>query len=150
MKTGKKDIKTLFEWLDEIMLHKSSPEEISTESWEKWNSYMIHRYVSMNIHYIDIVNYVQKINPQNKQQIYSIYREMIPKKKLWLKYIKNQNKRNYQELAEYVAEYFECSLGEADHYIDIIPKSIEGILWEMGVGEEETKKLFKKIKLCQY
>ena len=148
MKTGKKDIKTLFEWLDEIMLHKSSPEEISTESWERWNSYMIHRYVSMNIHYIDIVNYVQKINPQNKQQIYSIYREMIPKKKLWLKYVKNQNKsKNYKEIAEYVAEYYECSLGEADYYIDILGESVRSILWSMGVDEKETEKLIKNIKL---
>ena len=139
--------KNLFDWLNEITVVKTSPEDISEESWEKWNSYMIHRYVSMNIDYIDIVNYVQKINPQNKQQIYSIYREMIPKKKLWLKYIKNEKKKNYKEVAEYVAEYFECSLGEADHYIDIIPKSIEGILWEMGVSEEDASKLIKKAKL---
>ena len=139
--------KNLFDWLNEITVVKTPPEDISKESWEKWNSYMVHRYVSMNINYIDIVNYVQKINPQNKQQIYSIYREMIPKKKLWLKYIKNENKKDYKEVAEYIAEYFECSLGEADHYIDIIPSSVEGILWEMGVGEKESKKLIKKIKL---
>ena len=139
--------KNLFDWLNEITVVKTPPKDISKESWEKWNSYMIHRYVSMNIDYIDVVNYVQKINPQNKQQIYSIYREMIPKKKLWLKYIKNENKKDYKEVAEYIAEYFECSLGEADHYIDIIPSSVEGILWEMGVGEKESKKLIKKIKL---
>ena len=52
---------------------------------------MIHRYVSMNMDYIDIVNYVQKINPQNKKQIYTIYREMIPKKKVYLKYVKNES-----------------------------------------------------------
>jgi hypothetical protein len=141
------EVKNIFDWLEEITYKKSPPSNFSQASWDKWNSYMIHRYVSMYIGYIDVANYVQKINPQNKQQIYSIYREMIPKKKTWLKYIKNQNKRNYQELAEYVAEYFECSLGEADHYIDIIPKSIEGILWEMGLSEEEASKLIKKAKL---
>ena len=139
--------KNLFDWLNEITVVKTPPEDISKESWEKWNSYMVHRYVSMNIDYIDIANYVQKINPQNKQQIYSIYREMIPKKKLWLKYIKNENKKNYKEVSEYIAEYFECSLGEADHYIDIIPSSVESILWEMGVDEKESKKLIKKAKL---
>jgi hypothetical protein len=141
------EVKNIFDWLEEITYKKSPPSNFSQASWDKWNSYMIHRYVSMYIGYIDVANYVQKINPQNKQQIYSIYREMIPKKKTWLKYIKNQNKRNYQELAEYIAEYFECSLGEADHYIDIIPKSIEGILWEMGLSEEEASKLIKKAKL---
>jgi hypothetical protein len=140
--------KTLFDWLNEITVTKTSPEKISEESWDKWNSYMIHRYLSMNMDYIDIVNYVQKINPQSKKQIYTIYREMIPKRKVWLKYIKNENKRNYQELAEYIAENLSCSLGEADHYIDILKETgVRQILWEMGVNEEEANKLIKKAKL---
>jgi hypothetical protein len=143
----KTEVKNIFGWLDEITVKKSHPNSFSEKDWDKWNSYMIHRYLSMYIGYIDIVNYVQKINPQNKKQIYSIYLEMIPKKKLWLKYIKNQKKKNYQELAEYVAEYFECSLGEADHYIDILRGSVRGILWDMRVNEEDAEKLIKKAKL---
>ena len=142
------EVKNIFDFLEEITVRKSPPENFSQSSWEKWNSYMIHRYVSMSLDYIDIVNYAQKMNPQNKQQIYSIYREMIPRKKLWLKYIKNENKKNYKELAEYVAEYFECSLGEADNYIDILKTTnVRGILWEMGLSEEEASKLIKKAKL---
>lgn len=142
------EVKNIFGWLEEITVKKSPPENFSQASWDKWNSYMIHRYVSMYIGYIDVVNYVQKISPQNKQQIYSIYREMIPKKKLWLKYIKNENKRNYQELAEYIAENLSCSLGEADHYIDILQETgVRQILWEMGVEEDEVNKLIKKAKL---
>ena len=143
-----KQVTTIFQWLNEITTHKTSVHEISEESWDKFNSYMIHRYVSMNMDYIDIVNYVQKINPQNKKQIYTIYKDMIPKKKVYLKYVKNENKRNYQELAEYIAEYLECSLGEADEYIDILQEhGVRGILWKMGVEEDETEKLIKKAKL---
>jgi len=139
---------TIFQWLNEITTHKTPVHEIAEESWDKFNSYMIHRYVSMDMNYIDIVNYVQKINPNNKKQIYSIYREMIPKKKVYLKYVKNENKKNYQELAEYIAEYLECSLGEADEYIDILQEyGVRGILWKMGVEEDETEKLIKKAKL---
>jgi hypothetical protein len=134
--------------LNELTTHKTAPENISEESWDKFNSYMIHRYVSMNMDYIDVVNYVQKINPNNKKQIYSIYREMLPKKKVYLKYVKNENKRNYQELAEYIAEYLECSLGEADEYIDILQEyGVRSILWKMGVEENETEKLIKKTLL---
>ena len=143
-----KQIKTIFQWLNEITLYKSSPEDFSQESWDNFNSYMIHRYLSMDINYIEIVNYVQKINPQSKKQIYTIYREMIPKKKVYLKYVKNENKRNYKELAEYIAEYLECSLGEADEYIDILQEhGIRNILWKMGVEDKETEKLIKKAEL---
>ena len=137
---------TLFEWLNEITVTKTPTENFSEESWDKFNSYMVHRYLSMYIGYIDIVNYVQKINPTNKKQIYSIYREMIPKQKVWLKYVKSQTPKKNAELVEYVADYFECSLGEADHYIDIIREAgVRNILWEMGIEEKEQNKLVKSI-----
>jgi len=148
MKTGKKEINNIWGWLNEITLYKTPVQEISEKSWEKWNTFMICRYLSMDIDYIDIVNYVQKINPQSKKQIYTIYKEMIPKKKVYLKYVKNENKKNYKELAEYIADYLECGLGEADEYIPILQEhGIRGILWKMGVEEEETEKLIKKAEL---
>ena len=137
---------TIFDWLNEITIKKTLPNNFTEESWDKFNSYMIHRYLSMNIDYIDIVNYVQKINPTNKKQIYSIYREMIPKQKVWLKYIKSQTPKKNDELVNYVAEYFECSLGEADHYIDIIRETgVRSILWQMGIDEKEQNKLVKSL-----
>ena len=138
--------KTLFEWLNEITVTKTPPENFSEESWDKFNSYMVHRYLSMYIDYIDIVNYVQKINPTNKKQIYSIYREMIPKQKVWLKYVKSQTPKKNDELVNYIAEYFECSLGEADHYIDILRETgVRSILWKMGVDIKEQDKLVKSL-----
>jgi hypothetical protein len=148
MTQSKKQIKNIFGWLEEITVNKSPLDIISDESWDTWNSYMIHRYVSMNQDYIDIVNLVQKINPQNKKQIYSIYKEMIPKRKMWLKYIKNEAKKEQKELEEYVAKYFDCSLGEAEHYIDILRGTgVREILNEMGVESKESDKLIKKAKL---
>ena len=97
MTQSKKQIKNIFGWLEEITVNKSPLSSISDESWDTWNSYMVHRYVSMNQDYVDIANLVQKINPQNKKQIYSIYKEMIPKRKMWLKYIKNEAKKEQKE-----------------------------------------------------
>jgi hypothetical protein len=45
----------------------------------KWNSYVVNRYVSMDIRYIELANYIQTIPYDNKHQLYQIYREMIPK-----------------------------------------------------------------------
>ena len=136
--------KTIFDWLNQITQTKASIWDFTEESWDSWNSYMIHRYLSMDINYIDIVNYVQKINPQNKKQIYSIYREMIPKQKVWLKYVKSKTPKKNTELVDYVAKYFECSLGEADHYFDILRETgVRGLLGEMGVDIKEQDKLFK-------
>jgi len=142
---SKKQIKDLWGWLNEITLYKTPIEDISEESWDKWNSYMIHRYVSMNIKYIEIVNYIQTLPYENKQQIYLIYREMIPKQKTFLKYVKSRVKKKPATLVEYVAKYFECGLGEAEEYIDILRENgTRRVLYDMGIEDKEADKLLKK------
>ena len=141
----KKQIKDLWGWLNEITLYKTPIEEISEESWEKWNSYMIHRYVSMDIRYIEFVNYIQTIPYDNKQQLYNIYREMIPKTKTFFKYLKTNRKKKNTEVIDYIAEYFECSLGEAEEYLDILRETgARRVLYDMGINDKEADKLLKK------
>lgn len=140
----KKHIKDIWGWLNEITLYKTSIENISEESWDCWNSYMINRYVSMDIRYIKLANYIQTIPYDNKKQIYLIYREMIPKAKTFLKYIKTKTTKKPASLTEYVAKHFECSLGEAEEYIDILREhGTRRVLYDMGVDEKEIKKLLK-------
>jgi len=142
---SKKQIKDIWGWLNEITLYKTPVENISEESWDKWNSYMIHRYVSMNINYVELANYVQTLPYENKQQTYIIYREMIPKTKVFLKYIKSRNKKQPATLVEYVAKHFECSLGEAEEYIDILREAgTRSVLYRMGIEDKEIEKLLKK------
>jgi hypothetical protein len=102
----------------------------------------------MYIGYVEIANVAQKLPLAEKEKIYNIYKTMLPKKKMFLKYVKNQNKKPYDDLLKYVSDYYHCSFGEAEHYIDIIREAgVRGILWEMGVNEKETDKLIKKAKL---
>ena len=58
---SKKQIKDIWGWLNEITLYKTPIDKISESSWEYWNSYMIHRFVSMNFDYVELSNYVQTI-----------------------------------------------------------------------------------------
>jgi hypothetical protein len=144
---SKIEISNIFEWLDEITIKKSHPNLFTENSWDKWNSYMIHRWISQDFNYIDIANHVQKINPQNKKEIYLIYRELIPKKKIWFKYIKNENKPINQELINYFIKYFQCSSKEVSDYITILTHiQITDILKSMGVEEKEILKLTKELK----
>jgi len=144
----KKEVKNIFGWLNEITVQKSPLDSFSEKSWEIWNSYMVHRFLSMNFKYLDIVNYVQKINPQNKKEIYTIYKELIPRKKQWNKYIKNQNKQDYKELSEFVSKYFEVGKAEAFNYIPILGREgVDDILSKMGIEDKERKKLIKTSKL---
>ena len=106
----------------------------------------MHRFLSMNTEYINIVNFVQNINPQNKKEIYTIYREMIPKRKIWNKYIKSQNKKDSKELAKIIANLLLIGSDEASSYINILGKDkITKILSDLGYDKKELKQLIKTI-----
>ena len=137
---------TLFDWLKEITTNKTSWENFSEKDRESFNTFMINRYLSMNIDYIEIVNFVQKIPLTEKEKYYTLYCQMIPKKNVFLKYIKSNKKTKPPEVVEDVAKYYECSLGEADHYIDIIREpGVRNILWQMGIDQKEQDKLVKTL-----
>tara|TARA_B100000902_G_C26822024_1_gene674450 strand:+ start:143 stop:559 length:417 start_codon:yes stop_codon:yes gene_type:complete len=137
---------TVFDWLNEITVKKTPSNNFTQENWDDWNSYMVHRFLSMNINYIDIVNFVQNINPQNKKEIYTIYREMIPKRKVWNKYIKNQNKKDSKEIAKIIANKLSIGSDEANSYIPMLGKEgVTEVLSDLGYEKKEITKLIKTI-----
>ena len=92
--------KNIFCWLDEITLHKSSAEEFTDKDWENFNSYMVHRFISMNLYYTELADLAQSLMPNNKKQIYNLYKEMIPKRKTYFRYIKAKKSTKNKELIE--------------------------------------------------
>ena len=140
----KDKIKNIFDWLQHITLYKTPASEFTDNDWEKFNSYMVHRFISMHVYYVEIADYAQSMLPNMKKQIYNFYKEMIPKRKVWLKYIKSKNKPYNKELVNLIKEYFEVSETEASSYINILDKKgITSILRKMGIEEKESKKLLK-------
>ena len=135
---------TIFDWLKEITSNKSKWESFTEEEQSSFNPYMMHRLLSMNPEYIEFVNLVQTFPYSDKEKIYNIYLYMIPKKNMFHKYIKSSKKKKQESLLKHIANYFECSLGEAEEYIDILRETgVKSILTKLGVEEKEQKKLLK-------
>tara|TARA_B100000925_G_C21995126_1_gene468579 strand:+ start:1608 stop:2018 length:411 start_codon:yes stop_codon:yes gene_type:complete len=135
-------MKNIFDWLKQINYHKQPASSFSEKDWELFNSYMIHRFMSMNKDFIDVVNYVQEMPPQEKILIYNIYREYIPKNNKWNKYIKSNIKQHNTELLKYLSQYWECSQNEVKEYLNFLEDDIIfSILNQMGVPQKEQNKL---------
>ena len=81
---------TLFDFLNEITYQKSDWESFSEEDKKAWNSFMINRFLSMNPDYIEFVNIIQKYQYLTDKQVYTLYKHLIPKRKIFLKYIKGK------------------------------------------------------------
>jgi|TARA_B110000977_G_scaffold190200_1_gene260699 hypothetical protein len=137
-------IKNTFGWMPHINTKKTPIDEFSDEDWDMFNSYVIHRVLSMNPDYLELVNEVQTILPQNKKEIYSIYKEFIPKNNKWSKYIKSTTKTKSKELIGYLKDYWECSNREALEYYNLLDKSeIVSILNSIGLNKKDIKQLLK-------
>ena len=138
--------KNIFEWLEHLTYKKSSYNSFGEKSWENFNAYMVHRFVSMYEGYVNISNIAQRFHPTDKKGIYNFYCEMLPKKKMFLRYIKSKVKTSPKEVKQYISNYYECSLDEANEYIRLLDKNdIKIIFDKLGVDIKEQKQLLKKI-----
>ena len=137
-------MKNIFDWLKAINTTKPDINSFEDKDWELFNSYMIHRFLSMNRDFLEIVNFVQDYPPQQKKAIYQIYKEYIPKNNKWNKYIKSNTKQPNNELLSYLSEHWECSKSEIREYLNILDNdTILSILKGMGFDKKEITKLLK-------
>ena len=137
----------IFDWLKEITLKKSEWSSFTEDQKDEFNSYMVNRFLSQDSNYIDIVKIVQKIPYTEKGKIYNIYKSLIPKRNVFLKYVKSSTPTYPQKLLEYVANYIECSQTEAGEYIPLLGKdNVKNALISQNVDKKEITKLTQKIK----
>ena len=134
----------LFDWLKEINYKKSPVDSFTDKDWDEFNAYMVHRFLSMNSDYLELVNEVQSLPPTDKKQIYSIYREYIPKNNKWNKYIKSTLKQRNKDLIQYLTNYFQLSTREVKEYLKFLGnEEVIKILSQLGIEDKEIKKLLK-------
>tara|TARA_Y100000389_G_C17421306_1_gene496877 strand:- start:460 stop:873 length:414 start_codon:yes stop_codon:yes gene_type:complete len=137
-------MKNIFDWIKEINTKKSPSSSFTDDDWNLFNSYMIHRFVSQNTDYVEVVNLAQEIPPQEKTMIYNIYREFIPKNNKWNKYIKSTVKKKNPELIDHLRDHFKCSSREVNEYLILLDtEEISRILANRGLETKEIKKILK-------
>ena len=122
-------------------------DDISDEDKKSWSNYMVNRFLSMKMDWVELVNEVQKYQLKPKE-LYKVYTDILPKKKQWLKYIKGDKSMKYPKwVYEIVAKHLEVSLREAAGAVEMYEISHGGqaeltdILIKYGRTEEEIRKI---------
>ena len=125
--------KSLFDHIRQItsVQDENYWDKISDADKKTWSNYMVHRFLSMKMEWIELVNELQKYNLQPKE-LYKLYTNILPKGKQWLKYIKGENKMTLPNwLINLVATDMKISKKEAVDAIDLW-MSTEGGMLELG------------------
>ena len=131
----------LFDWINEITYSKRSWDNFTSEDKDEFNTFMIHRFISMSPDYIDVVNLIQQYPNCSKKKIYEFYCNVLPKKKSFFRYIKSSIKHD-DDLVNELAKRFECSTREAKEYLTIIDN--KEIKKEFNLGSSSINKKRRK------
>ena len=117
---------TIFNWINQINYEKKSWDSFSETEKKTFNTFIINRWLSMDEGLIQIVNYFQKyyIGLLTPKDTYMWYRDIIPKKKRFNKYIKGKRDKKYdKEMIKIISNHFEVSKQETKTYIDLLDKN---------------------------
>ena len=141
--------KSLFDHIKQItdVQNPNYWSDISDEDKKSWSNYMVNRFLSMKMDWIDIVNEVQKYQME-PEILYKVYTNIFPKGKHWLKYIKGDKKMKYPKwVYETVAKHLQCSIREANDAVEMYDISHGGqaeladILFKYGIEKKEVRKI---------
>ena len=149
-KTGKKSLikkKSLFDHIKQITSVQSPNywEEISDEDKKSWSNYMTHRFLSMKMEWVELVNEFQKYNLKPKE-LYKLYTNILPKGNQWLKYTKGRNQMAQPDwLINIVANHEQVSKKEAYDMVEMYMLT-EGGMLELGILAEKWGIEPKKIE----
>jgi len=121
----------------------------------EFQSYMINRYLSMNPEWLETVDDLQKftvggVPPMPKDKVFALYHEILPKGKVFLKYIKGKSRATIPDaLATMLERYFECGEREMREYFTLLMRSAQGkqflveLMQAYGTQLDELKKIRK-------
>ena len=125
--------KNLFQHLSQVTTRQNPDywNTLSEEDKKTWSNYMIHRFLSMKMEWVEVVNEFQKYKLQPKD-LYKLYTNVLPKGKQWLKYIKRRNQMEHPNwLINIVANQEKFSKREAYDMIEMLYLT-EGGMLELG------------------
>ena len=136
--------------LADVSHKKTDPNTYTEGDWKAYNTYMMNKWLSMNPHVTEIINFIQKYYSLDKQIHYKMLSDILPKQKLFSKYIKGKKVDKYNpELVKLVASHYEISRKEAKERIEMYihfstgVETLTDMLRSYGKTEKEIKKLLK-------
>ena len=142
--------KTIFNILGDLTYKKANPNTYTEGNWKAYNTYMVNRWLSMNPNVTEIINFVQKYYSLDKKIHYKLLSDILPKQKLFTKYVKGKKMEKYNpELVTLIAKHYEISRKEAKMRIDMHRhfshgiETLSDILRGYGKTEKEIKRLLK-------
>jgi hypothetical protein len=141
---------SIFDHMSNLTDKKKPWHSISSADQKSFTPFIINRWLSMNMDFIEVVNELQRytIGQLSPAETYKLYYEFLPKQRQFNKYIKGKKADKYSpELVELLSQHFCVSEKEATEYIEILESTnvgeIRSIVKLYGKTDKEIDNLLK-------
>ena len=142
--------KTIFQHIANVTHIKANPDTYTESDWKSYSPYMMNKWLSMYRGYVDVIDLVQPYYGLDKQIHFKMLSSLLPKKKVFTKYIKGRKDVKYNpELISILCTYYEVSKDEIKSYLQLFFQDkvrildLISILKKYGRTDKEIKKLIK-------
>ncbi len=143
--------KGLFDHLNAVTQYQNPDywDTLSTEDKKTYSDYMVNRFLSMKMEWVDFVNDVQKYwDVLTPREHYKVYADMLPRGRQFLKYIKKDKDMNLPKwFMEIFCRHYECSAVQVKGYLETLLLTEQGtleireILTKHGVEPKKWREL---------
>ena len=137
----------IFDWLNEVLVGKRPWDSFSESDQKTFSPFLINRFLSMDVEFIEIVNVFQKyaIGTLEPREVYMWYRDILPKGKRFNKYIKGKSSKKFdKELVKIISNHFQCSKIDTKEYLELIDK--DELRYILGIYGLDNKKINRMMK----
>lgn len=131
------------QWINEFTIKKSNWEDIIYEEKKTYNQFIINLFLSMLPDYIEIIDHIQQNQVSDKHH-YNFWKNTLPKRKPWMKWVKGKKKRYSNNVLNIIADYYKVGRKDIIDSLNIITDEfVNQTLSKAGISNKEIKKLLK-------
>jgi len=143
-KKGEVTKATLFLWINELFVGKRNWDGFKDVDKKKFSPFMVNRYLSMSDDFLPFVNHFQKytIEVMPSKAVYQFYCNLLPKKKIYLRYLSGKKENVNEKVVSYIMKYFEVSKNQSVDYYQLMSREeLILLLKKFGNSDKEIKKM---------
>ena len=101
---------------------------LSEDDIKSWSPFMINRFLSMKPEWTELIASILPLSQTlPPKQMYTLYINILPKERVFLKYIKGKKENKYEPfLVDLISKEYQCSNRQAIEYIEVLYATKEG------------------------
>jgi hypothetical protein len=135
----------MFDIINSILYDKKSWETFTPSQQNSFTIFTLNKALSNISEYIGSVNVINEYSTSlTNEQVYNFYKDLFPKKRIYVKYVKKTQSPYTKELLEFFSKRLKESKRNIEFMLNMFSREdVEDYLIQCGLEDKEIKNLLK-------